>query len=139
MINVTTCPTFNWHQNERKRHTVVYDFKRTNNSDLLYHAKSGICRSLITNFRYLKYWRWSLFMQLLYASGQVCALSLLLHVKTPFCLSLSNQNKGNCKCYNKDLFRFVMTGDHHWLNLFALIIKVSVEKICREKDNKLQT
>ena len=32
-------PTFNWHQNERKSHTVVYNFKRTNNSDLLYNAK----------------------------------------------------------------------------------------------------
>ena len=64
-------------------------------------------------------------MQLLYASGQVCAVSL--------CLFLSYQNKGNYKCYNKDLFRFVMISDH-----FALIIKVSVEKVCREKDNKLQ-
>lgn len=49
------------------------------------------------------------------------------------------KKKRNCKCYNKDLFRFVMASDHHWLNLFALIIKVSVEKVCREKDNKLQT
>lgn len=50
-----------------------------------------------------------------------------------FCLFLSCQNKGNCKCYNKDLFRFVMTSDHHWLNLFALTIKVSLEKVVEKK------
>lgn len=50
-----------------------------------------------------------------------------------FCLFLSYQNKGNCKCYNKDLFRFVMTSDHHWLNLFALTIKVSLEKVVEKK------
>lgn len=28
VINVKTCPTFNWYQKKRKRHTVVYDLNR---------------------------------------------------------------------------------------------------------------
>lgn len=51
----------------------------------------------------------------------------------PFVYFCPIKIKETVNVYNKDLFRFVMTSDHHWLNLFALTIKVSLEKVVEKK------
>ena len=146
MINVTICPTLNWHQNGQKRHTSREKCYKMSDSQLtpkwtkasycslwflrgqnteasrddLCHAihqlyilygKSGICRSLIVNFWYLKYWRWSLFMQ------GLCGIIFIAHkfAHRFVCLCPIKMKETVDVIPYKDLFRFVMTSDHRSL------------------------
>ena len=96
----------NCHQNGQKRHTVVYDFKRTNSSGpslinvkkdcvtihvtlstslYILYGKSDICRSLVVNFMIFEILK----MISIHAttSGQVCCGIILIariNLNTPF-------------------------------------------------------